>query len=585
MNIYPYAACDGLNRMIVPDNYPEPRLNKKVGIFYFLWCLCPENSQLIDHTKSYMMDGIKGFEKSFTSGPIGAPHYWAEPYFGYYRSDDEWILMKHANMLSEAGIDFIFIDITNALTYRNTYNKLLEVWSEIRRNGGNTPQIMFITNTRACDTVLKVYNDLYCPGRYKDLWFCHEGKPLILVPKDETEKLPSDVRDFFTIRYSWAYTKDEPGKWYTDNDGRNCWPWADMYPQMPGLSPEGKMEQMIVMCGFWVNGSYGTNAGRSYSNGKQPQNMTDRDYGFSLCMNTSGLGLAFKEQFEYAIDKDPDIIMITGWNEWIAGRWGTLNGSNPARGMRIANTYNVIEGHEMYDSYYVDNMTPEYSRDIEPVNGIFGDNYYYQMCDFIRKFKGCEKPVKVSGSFTDSNDIDVKWSSILPEYKDTVNDTLHRKAVSSGGGYTYENNSGRNDIVSCKVCSDERFIYFLVKCKENITEPEGTNWMNLFINSDCNYKNGWYGYDYIINRFQSGGRTSIEANINSQWEFEPVGEADYKISGKYLEIKVAKAILRVNNMFDFKWADNSVNDGNIMKFLDLGDVAPLGRFNYRCILK
>ena len=32
---------------------------------------------------------------------------------------------------------------------------------------------------------------------------------------------------------------------------------------------------------------------------------------------------------------------------------------------------------------------------------------------------------------------------------------------------------------------------------------------------------------------------------------------------------------------DFKWADNIPNGGDILDFLDHGDVAPNGRFNYR----
>ena len=33
--------------------------------------------------------------------------------------------------------------------------------------------------------------------------------------------------------------------------------------------------------------------------------------------------------------------------------------------------------------------------------------------------------------------------------------------------------------------------------------------------------------------------------------------------------------------FDFKWADNIPDSGDILDFLDHGDVAPNGRFNYQ----
>jgi hypothetical protein len=34
-------------------------------------------------------------------------HHWGESAFGYYRSDDPWVLRKHAQMLSDAGVDVI----------------------------------------------------------------------------------------------------------------------------------------------------------------------------------------------------------------------------------------------------------------------------------------------------------------------------------------------------------------------------------------------------------------------------------------------------------------------------------------------
>lgn len=71
------------------------------------------------------------------------------------------------------------------------------------------------------------------------------------------QELPEEIRSFFTFRRSWAYTGSE---WYTKSDGKNAWPWADLYPQKPGKSPEGDVEQMIVMSGFWVERSFGTNA-------------------------------------------------------------------------------------------------------------------------------------------------------------------------------------------------------------------------------------------------------------------------------------------------------------------------------------
>ena len=52
-----------------------------------------------------------------------------------------------------------------------------------------------------------------------------------------------------------------------------------------------------------------------------------------------------------------------------------------------------------------------------------------------------------------------------------------------------------------------------------------------------------------------------------------------------LQIKLAKDLIGAGDTFDFKWADNSVPTGDIMEFLDQGDAAPSGRYNYRYTTK
>jgi hypothetical protein len=64
-----------------------------------------------------------------------------------------------------------------------------------------------------------------------------------------------------------------------------------------------------------------------------------------------------------------------------------------------------------------------------------------------------------------------------------------------------------------------------------------------------------------------------------------VGSARYTLSGKVLQIEIDRDLLGVGDTFDFKWADNSVPTGDIMEFLDQGDAAPSGRYNYRYTTK
>ena len=575
-----WAASDDLNRQL-PLNVEVNKKDRKVGIFYFMWHR--GKGELMDHSLAYAMGGIEEFEKVMQQGRLGFAHYWAEPYFGYYRSDDEWVIRKHIYQLANAGIDFIFFDVTNGIIYPEILTVILKVWIEVRNEGYKTPEIMFNAGDsvdNAAKSFVGLYEQFFTNEQYKDLWLEWENKPLFLGPKGLVDALPQEIKEQFTFRKCWANTNDA---WYSDTDGKGAWAWADMYPQKPGKSNEGDIEQMIVMCGFWVNGSYGTNAGRSYHNGKQPPNKKERDYGFSLVDDTSPHGYAFQEQFDLAKEIDPPIVMITGWNEWWAGRWDNYlpGGVNPARGQTIANTYIVDPADPLKRNYFVDCLNGEYSRDIEPVKGLYNDNYYYQMVSNIRQYKGTRPVPSAIGQKTiDINGCPCQWEDVGPDYLDYKGDTVKRDAVSYVGEFHYTNDTGRNDFVKMKVSSDEEFLYFYAECANDITKPESTNWMNLFINSDCKYDNGWYGYNYIINRYQNVNAASIERFADGTWATEKVGDAEFSVNGKIMQIKVSKSLLNIKDEFHFKWADNSVNDGNIMEFIDKGDVAPNDRFNY-----
>ncbi len=554
--------------------------DKKVGIFYFLWHDGTSSQPIYDHSAAYEKGGSALLIQTMTSGPLGFAHYWAEPYFGYYQANDEWVIRKHTYQLNAAGVDFIFIDATNGLTYERNYEAILKVWSEMRAEGHMTPQIMFHcgnTYHLAQSSLNALWQNLYSQGRYEDLWFMWDGKPLILMPNDLWRDLPEDMKNFFTHRQSWAFTS---ASWYSSTRGKGAWAWADMYPQNPGYSLKGDLEQMIVMCGFWVNGSNGTNAGRSYSylNGGQPRPATKDDFSFSLVDQTSGKGIAFEEQFDYAIEKNPPLLMITGWNEWWAGRWE----AGAAIGQTIANTYKVTNDNQWTRHYFVDCFNPEYSRDIEPVKGYFNDNYYYQMVQNIRQYKGSRVPIAAFGQRpVDLNGDLSQWDIVGPEFRDYTGDVTHRNHQSYVGQLTYTNKTGRNDFTVAKVSKYDGNVYFLAACAEDITAPKGTNWMNLYIDADANPETGWNGYEYLLNRTQNGKTCSIQRFVDGEWKFEDAGEADYVVNGKTIQIKVSAADLGLGETFDFKWADNSVDDGQIMQFLDLGDAAPDGRFNYR----
>ena len=118
-----------------------PKSNRTLGMFYFL---------TFDRGGNGPYDNsviLKNHPEAISDihnpawGPLNEAHYWGEPLFGYYASDDEWVLRKHAQMLVNAGVDVVIFDNSNAVTYDGARRKLCKVWESMRRDGCKTPQI------------------------------------------------------------------------------------------------------------------------------------------------------------------------------------------------------------------------------------------------------------------------------------------------------------------------------------------------------------------------------------------------------------------------------------------------------------
>ena len=566
-----WVATDDLSRVTALENdVGSPRDNRTVGVFYFL-CWVGAGIHVQDNTKIYLEKGVDGLKKYLEKS--GGEAYWAEPYFGYYKNDDAWIYRKHAYMLEAAGVDFIFLDVSNAEVFTPGHTLLFDTWLQIRKEGGHTPQICFLTGDTPSTLEKDVKNlrkSVYSEknwDKYKELFYEWNGKPLIL---GNTKGINAETKEFldekFTVRGCWAWC-DQDGYWTwmdeTWNDGKGN------YVQHKGRDINGVFEQMSVTAGHHASSS----KGRSYVNGVQPNNGK-QDFMFSFDESRKGLG--FASQFEAAIKADPRVLMITGWNEWIAGNG---RGSNF---MALSNIYNVC---------YVDEFNPEFSRDVEPMklrDGVgFGDNFYYQMVDYIRKYKGLDKLSYTTGQATIENGDVSAWAGVGPEFRDTIGDVEFRNTYSYDRAFKYINGTGRNDFDEAKVSQDADYVYFMVKTVNDIVRGDDSTWMNLLIDKDMDHSTGWEGYDLIINRGRTADKLSVEQFDGSSWTSSKLGEAEYTVNGQYLTLKLDKSLLGLKSEeaanFDFKWTDNSTETGNILEFMDLGDTAPNDRFNFRYV--
>ncbi|MEJ7559692.1 MAG: hypothetical protein WKF66_15390 [Pedobacter sp.] len=561
-----WYATDGFGRKIDPALYPLEKAGKYVGIFYFVW----QGAHGYDQHQAGAADGgvmakkpsdtlspyditqmLKKDPLNPKYGPIHAFHHWGEPYFGYYLADDEWVIRKHAQLLSDAGVDVIILDATNAAIYLPQVTKIATVYAKLRASGISTPSISFIVNSVAKQTVNQLYQQIYAKGLFKELWFNWKGKPLLLCPPEALDEAQSQ---FFSSRQSWAWTKKQ--EWF--GDGKDKWPWLDHYPQNYGWhESKDKPEQVSVS----VAQHPMSNIGRSFQDGFEPK------------VKQTEKGLYFQEQWNRALAVDPEFIFVTGWNEWVAMRF-----DDGASASFLGKKINKGE------TYFVDLYNAEFSRDAEPEKGETQDHYYYQLADNIRKFKGVKKSVAehrkhritIDGRFSD-------WRKVGAQYKDDAGDTYHRKHPGWGRIVQYVNTSGRNDIVECKVSSDNSHLYFYVKTNDAMSTWDDADWMQLFISVEGAKSAGWLGFQYVLNSKVLNDKTTSLHRLTGTASELLKAQLNYRKSGNEMEVAIPLKCLDIKGptfSINFKWADNCQLAGDPMHWMDNGDAAPNGRFTY-----
>ena len=549
-----WEATDALGRAL-PGHAETgpPREGKFVGIFYFLWLGAHGQAGPFNIPKilAEHPDAMKNPDHE-AWGPAGAFHHWEEPLFGFYTSDDSFVLEKHARMLADAGVDAVFFDVTNQATYKDNYMALCEAWARVRKLGSRTPQIAFLCPFWEPGKVAgELHRDLYVPGLHEDLWFRWEGKPLILA---DPEKVDESLRDFFTFRKPVA-------SYFTGPDAPNQWGWLEVHPQHVFRNEAGEAEQMTV--GVAQNAAGGRLAafseedtrGRSFHDGKQDESP-----------DAAARGLNFAEQWQRALHVDPAFIFITGWNEWVA--------------MRL-NEFNGVREPVMF----VDQFTAEKSRDIEPVRGGFGDNYYYQMIANIRRFKGArpQEPASAAKSIVLDGRFD-EWLDVGPEFRNHAGSPVRREHKGWGDSVRFVNRTGRNDLLLMKVARDDEYLYFYARTGGFLDLTPAPHWMMLFIDVDRDKSTGWEGYDFVLNRPVSSPNVAVLERCAGGWNWERVADLRCAPQGRELELAIPRQMLGLEEGpidIEFKWADNMVREGDVMSFWTNGDAAPPGRFNYR----
>jgi hypothetical protein len=571
------VGTDDLGRALPTFEETGPvKPNRYVGLFYWQWHgplrAMPSDYNMTDFLQSHpkFMD----FNAYPAGGPRNPEFYWAQPLFGCYRSTDPWVIRKHLCMFSTAGVDFLFMDYTNSSVYDPELANFLTVANDLKAKGNVVPRLTFFLNSRPESKVESLYRTWYKPGKYDDNWFRWEGKPLMMGPmptdasKLKDPSLLKEIQDYFTWRPTWANQKADktPGMWRFVAD----------YDAKPATRPDGSAEQVVV------NKSTGGPIWNAVKEGgvsavKGTEHVAD-DYDNQWCLPDMAQGKFFQTAWDHAMQIAPPIVLVTGWNEWRAAVWETpgvvMLGRTTAKG----------QGH------IVDEFNMQFNRDLEPMKGGYGDDYYWQFVENIRRYKGMLPPQPVSAPISlamgDPTALSAeKWAEVTPVYHACAGSTADRDWDGTPTGVHYVNHSARNDIQLSQVGRDAQNVYFHVRTTAPLSPATDPNWMMLFIKTTNAPATGWNGFDLLINRTRKNGLASLERHTGDGWKWEKLTDVPAQWSSNDLVISVPRKYLAAAGQqsiqFDFKWADNLPENPEVMDFYTQGDTAPQGRFSYR----
>jgi hypothetical protein len=610
---------------------------RAVSIFYITW----HTEDHFTNFKSPYAADVTKILKADPGARLDANHslwsessyHWGEPEMGYFLSQDEYVIRKDMSMLADAGVDVLIMDVTNAVRYWDEWEVLFKTMQKMKAEGNKVPQFCFWAFNGPVITVVQdIYDRIYKTNRFQDLWYYWDGKPLLLyngTPKydangqdvkqpnphydpsakidvnnphyndpDYTEEFYKDytreVKDFFTKRTMWWGYYEWAGKRFVGTEDNWSFGYDLDNEKVKAMNPDdlvsthnGIKEEAAVTPGQHPSSLVGKSWRRE--TGQPPLNQYDMAESAYVpwlgktVKNPEGYGIYFQDRWDEALKTDPDMLYVNDWNEWTAGKY------NPKQIGLADSTGHFPFMRRASDYLFVDQYNAEFNRCVQPMKDGNTDNYYMQLAQNIRKYKGVRpipeqkgfQKVKIDGQFDD-------WKMITNEFCDTKGDTFHRDH-NGYGGLHYTDQSGRNDIITSKVAVDQQNISFYAETSGNLTSCKDNNWMLLLIDADNNSQTGWYGYDFVVNKsVKSDNRTTLmrydSTRLESSWV--EISELKFSYFANVLEISVPRKLLGLNeNSFtvDFKWSDNPAELKDPVSLCTNGDTAPNRRFNYRCI--
>ncbi len=452
-----------------------------VGIFYITWH-SDNNADLKspysgDVTRVLAEHPDARLDANHPAWKEGSYH-WGEPENGYFLSKDEFVIRKDMSMLADAGVDVLVMDVTNAVRYWDEWEVLFSTMEKMKAEGNKVPQFCFWAFNGPVITVVQdLYDKVYKAKRFSDLWYYWDGKPLLLYnetpevdangqgvkhpnphydaaaktdPKnphygdpDYTEEFYKDytkeVKSYFTLRNFWWGYYEWAGKRFVGTENNWSFGYDLGNEKVKAMDPmdlvslhNGIREEAAVTPAQHPSSL----VGKSWTRERDEPALNQYDLPDSayvpwlgkVVKNPEGYGIYFQDRWDEALKANPQFLYLNDWNEWTAGKYPPMDGvSFPF--MRRKSSY-----------FFVDQYNAEFNRCIQPMKDGYTDNYYMQMAENIRLYKGIRPIPELKGYHTIKIDGDGSdWKIITTEYRDTKGDVIHRDYKGYGGNH-YVNN-------------------------------------------------------------------------------------------------------------------------------------------------
>jgi hypothetical protein len=263
--------------------------------------------------------------------PANWTNCWGTPQLGFYRSDDTSIIRKHADWLTKANIDFIFIDWSNNVDHdplmkRNSSKSkdgsrfrpdieeiehatrvVFETFTQINK----APKIAIMAGAQSKadisggllqKKVNQIYDTFIANPLYRKHYQMYLGKPLLIVytgTPSPWQSAPKWNDSRFTVRWLTGFVTDQSALITKDLISKyGYWSWEDRGKQSFAVH-NNKPEAMTVSAHWRCQGK-----------------KNDANY---IPKRGRKNGETFIKQWNRAMQIGPKIVLVTTWNEWTLG--------------------------------------------------------------------------------------------------------------------------------------------------------------------------------------------------------------------------------------------------------------------------